>query len=116
MVCSTIAVLPLFVGGDASMYITYSDAETGEPIDISTDYEIFMTFINPKTGAVIKEIEVDNGITIQEEIGEYIADPGDIIEWPIGDMPVDILYVNRGKARPTNRFILDIQQNYSIRA
>jgi len=115
MTCATTEVIPLQIGGDGSMYMVYTDADTGEPIDISTGYEIYMDFINPKTGSLLKQTGIGNGITLQTEIGEFVVDPGDITGWPEGPMPVDILYINLGKARPTNRFVLDIKQALTMR-
>ena len=97
------------------MYMLYTDVATGDPIDLTTGYEVYMDFIDPKTGVILAQTGIGQGVTLSDKKGEYIVDPGDITGWPVGPMPVDILYINLGKPRPTERFILNILHSLTTR-
>jgi len=74
-----------------------------------TGMTIECDFVNPKTGdVIISATSADNTIIITNETtGEYTIDAGVSKDWPLGEMPVDIVYSKAYVPQHTEDFILD---------
>jgi len=113
-------VIKIKSGSDVVLAMIYKD-DAGIPISL-VGYEIFMDFNNPKTGERLVGTWIDNGITITEVAGDatttgtYTVNPGNSKFWPLGEMPVDILYRYGGligTAQHTEDFILDFIKGHT---
>ena len=85
-------------------------ASDGTPLDL-TGITIAADFIHPKTGVVLsRTTTIDGSITLGTNTGEYKINAGITTGWPLGEMPVDILYTKNGIPQHTEDFILDFTQ------
>ena len=114
--------LDIKTGSSAEFIMVYEvpNPDTGElePVLNISVYEIFINFINSKTGKLIKSCFLHDGsIYYTGEQGEYGVNAGSTRDWPIGKMSVDILYTTGGSAETgrqhTTTFYLNVIRGLS---
>jgi len=108
-------VINIKLGSDVILNCIYQDADNN-PLSLS-GILIFTDFISPKTGEVLFEASMATpggniaGIIVtNESLGEYTINAGSSAGWPLGEMPLDILYSKSGILQHTDDFILDFQK------
>lgn len=108
MTCEVEQAIEIKTGSAGIFYMEYTDDQDPPgPISLN-DYEIYMDFVNPKTGEKLFRGSLDNGITITDmSLGKYTVNAGDTANFPLGKMPVDIKYVLNGIAQHTETFIIN---------
>ena len=114
-------IIDIKTGSSGLFTMIYSDPDAGEvggdgePINL-TGYSIFMDFVDRITGKHIASLRYnpdtippDRGITIIDAAaGSYAVDPGQTDWWPLGNMPIDILYMKGGVKQHTETFQLNV--------
>jgi len=103
-------ILNLKTGDSVKLHCVFKDSQD-IPKDL-TGYTIAADFISNKTGKLLVATSTNtSGITITDAVnGAYTIDAGIALDWPIGEMPVDILYIKEGEPGHTDDFILDFTQ------
>jgi len=117
MTTCDVNVINIKQGSAVVLNCVYQDSE-GNPLSL-TNIDIYTDFINPKTGITIFAAStiitpgggIGGGIIITNSaLGEYTIDAGNSAEWPLGQMPLDILYEKAGALQHTDDFILDFKK------
>ena len=112
--CPPEQVLHMKTGTSAIFKMAYhDDSDPVVPLSLA-GYTIFMKIIHPKTRLVLFDGSIDNGILVIDEVnGLYVVNAGDTSNWPLGEIPVDIRYVNTGVTKYTETFYLEMGQGLS---
>lgn len=120
MVCENKTIY-LKSGSSVTLSGKYTDS-AGEPKSV-IGIDIYCDFWDPKTntllvqtstalGTIIRAPEVGDPATSEGDIitgvGEYTIYAGSSLNWPKGEMPVDILYSQDNELQHTEDFTLDI--------
>jgi len=103
-------------GDNGQMTHQYTDNQD-PPVPIPLDnYEIHISYIDPKTRVpvVAMSTEAGNVIITDTVNGLYNTDPGSTWDWPLGKMPVDILYINNGVPQHTDNFIIHVKKGNTL--
>jgi len=100
-------IINIKVGSGVVLNCVYQDS-SGKGLSLK-DMSIQVDFRDPKTGNLLATGHTANlSIIITDEItGEYTINVGSSLGWPVGQMPVDILYLHGGITQHTEDFILD---------
>jgi len=108
MSCNT-NTLYIKTGATVQLTCVYKN-DVGELIS-AEGLQIDVDFIDPKTKQVLKSTStVDGSIYLTHNLGEYVVDAGSSTGWPVGNMPVDILYTANGVSQPTTDFIINFSE------
>lgn len=92
-------------------YTADGNPENGESL---ADMGIYIAFKDPRTQRVLKEVSVDDGITItDEENGVWECNGGSSEGFPLGLMPIDIQYSKNGTIQMTETFFMDFSKGIS---
>ncbi len=115
-------VIIIKTGSDATLNMSYTDnSDPPNPIPLN-NYAIFVDFINPKTRVALAktyydpfaEGEISSGINITDfDGGKFRVEAGNTSTWPLGDIPVDILYSIEEANTHTETFIIRMVQGIS---
>lgn len=117
MSCEESQPLPMKIGDTVRLTCKVLDSD-GNPKSLE-GYRIDVDFINGKSGRIVVSANSteDGGIVIHENgndsVGEYTIHAGNSREWPLGNMPVDIMYSKNTDVIHTTDFSLNFSRGRS---
>lgn len=105
-----IKMLTIKTGSPMRFTVKYykDDGVTTKPLPTNIDFDV----VHPKTGAVLANLNVGDGITkAGVPDNEYSIFFADTALWPIGKIPIDILY-DKGlpTQRPTETIYINVEK------